>query len=200
MKKIYFLFVSGLLFFAACNNKKANQPDNDKTSSKIPQNTDYLVTLEGIGLIKTAMTQEEVEKLLNKKVPLTNPTDSVSGSWEDSAVIKFKEADVTLAFVRTYMKEDSFYMRVTGIKTSSPLCKTQNGIGIGASKQQIIDAFENYLLIMSPDYEDTTYTTRSKTRYSIKIREDWEGKELVFYLKDNKVFSMEVTSFHDDSE
>lgn len=70
MKKIYFLFVCGLLFFAACNNKKDKQPENDKTTAKIPQNTDYLVTLEGIGLVKTAMAQAEVEQLLNKKFHL----------------------------------------------------------------------------------------------------------------------------------
>lgn len=188
MRKLLLPF---LVLLAACGSKQ-----NDKKN----ENTDYLVTLDGIGPVKVSMTQEEIGKLLNQKVPLSNPTDTVSGSWEDSATIKYKDAEIKLSFVRTYMSEDIFYMRITGMKTSNPLCKTEKGIGIGAGKQQIIDAFENYLLILTPEYEDTTYTTRSKTRYSINVREDWEGKEIIFYLKDNKVFSIEVSSHHDDSE
>lgn len=186
------LLLPVLIFLTACNSKQ-----DDKKN----ENTDYLITLEGIGPVKTDMAQEELEKLLNKKVPLTNLTDTVSGSWEDSARIQYKDADIKLSFVRTQTKTiDSFYMRITRMETSSPLCKTQNGIGIGASKQQIIDAFDNYLLLIAPEYEDTTYTTRSKTMYSIKVRESWEGGEIIFYLKNKKVYSIKVGNFYDDSE
>lgn len=180
-----------LLVLLACNSK----PGVTKN-----ENTDYLVSLDGIGPVTTSMTQEELEKLLTKKIPLTNPQDTVSGSWEDSALVQYKEAGLHLGFVRTYINEDSFYMRVTGIKTSSPLCKTVSGIGIGSGKQQIIDAYENYLLYIIPDYEDTTYTTRSKTLLTINVREDREGREIAFYLKDNKVYAISVGTFFDDSE
>lgn len=183
-----------LFFFVACNSKQ----DDKKISTN--ENTDYLITMEGIGAIKTGMPQHELEKLLNKPIPLSNPTDTISGSWEDSAVVKYKEAEFNLGFVRSYTDNDSFYMRVTGMKTSSDLCKTNNGIGIGSSKQQIIDAFENYMILMAPEYEDTTYTTRSKTRYSIKVRESYEGGQIIFYLTNNKVSAIEVGSFYDDSE
>lgn len=183
-----------LFFFVACNNKQ----DDKKINTN--ENTDYLITMEGIGAIKTGMPQHELEKLLNKPIPLSNPTDTISGSWEDSAIVKYKEAEFNLGFVRSYTDNDSFYMRVTGMKTSSYLCKTNNGIGIGSSKQQIIDAFENYMILMAPEYEDTTYTTRSKTRYSIKVRESYEGGQIIFYLTNNKVSAIEVGSFYDDSE
>lgn len=188
MRKLLLPF---LIFLAACGSKQ----DDKKNES-----TDYLVTLDGIGPVKVSMTQEELEKLLKQKVPLSNPTDTVSGSWEDTATINYKGAAIKLSFVRTYMSEDSFYMRITKMKTSNSLCKIKNGIGIGSNKQQIIDAFEDHMLIIDPEFEDTTYTTRSKTRYVIKAREDWEGREIVFYLRDNKVFAIEVGSFHDDSE
>jgi hypothetical protein len=181
-----------LIVLAACGSKN-DQPDKNV-------NTDYLVSLDGIGPVKTEMSQDELEKLLNKKIPLTNPRDTISGSWMDSAFIKYKEADIRLTFVRTYTANDSFYMRMIDMETRSPLCKTKNGIGIGSSKQQIINAFEDLMLFMEPDFEDTTYTTRSKTLYSIKARENREGREIAFYLKDNKVYAIIVGSFHDDSE
>ena len=199
MKKIFSLLFSSLLFFAACNDKTKKSGEDGGTAT-VAQNSDYPITMDGIGPIKVSMSQEELEKLLNQKVPLANLTDTVSGSWEDSATIKYKEAELRLGFVRTYMANDSFYMRVTGIKTSSPLCKTTNGLGIGSGKQQIIDAYESYLLFMAPEYEDTTYATRSKTRYSIKVRETYEGGQLVFYLTNNKVTAIEASTFYDDSE
>lgn len=199
MKKIFFILCGSLLLFAACKNK-TKQNGNDAPAVTSAQNNDYLVSMDGIGALTTEMSQQELEQLLNRKLPLMNPTDTVSGSWEDTATIHYKDAAIKLDFVRTYIKDDSFYMRVTGMQTSHPACKTKNGIGIGSTKQQIIDGFENYLLIMTPDYADTTYTTRSTSMYSIKVREDWEGKEMIFYLKDNKVYLLEVTSFHDDSE
>ena len=183
-----------VFFLIACNSKQ----DDNKFNTN--ENSDYLITLEGIGAIKTGMPQHDLEKLLNKQIPLSNPADTISGSWEDSALVKYKEAEFNLGFVRSYIDNDSFYMRVTGMKTSSKLCKTNNGIGIGSSKQQIIEAFENYLILMAPEYEDTTYTTRSKTRFYIKVRESYEGGQMIFYLTNNKVSAIEVGSFYDDSE
>lgn len=183
-----------LIVLAACSSKN-DQPDKNV-------NTDHLVSLDGIGPVQIGMSQNELEKLLSKKILLTNPRDTISGSWMDSAFIKYKEADIRLTFVRTYAytATDSFHMRLTEMQTSSPLCKTKNGIGIGSNKQQIIGAFEDHMLFMEPDFEDTTYTTRSKTLYSINVRENREGREIVFYLKDNKVYAIKVGSFYDDSE
>jgi hypothetical protein len=182
-----------LIVLAACGSKD-DQPDKKNA------NTDYLVSLDGIGPVHTGMSQDELEKLLNKKIPLTNPRDTISGSWQDSAFIKYKEADLRLTFERSYVKDDSFYMRVTDMQTGSPLCQTKNGIGIGSNKLQIIGAFEDHMLFMEPGFEDTTYTTRSKTLYTIKAREAREGREIVFYLKDNKVYAIKVGYFYDDAE
>ncbi|MEO7983570.1 MAG: hypothetical protein ABI688_05780 [Bacteroidota bacterium] len=188
------LLLPVLVFLIACNSKK-----DDKKPEK-NENTDYLVTMDGIGPLTTEMTQQEIEKVLNKKIPLNNPNDTTSGSWEDTATVEYKEAELKLSFVRTYGATDSFYMRVTGMKTSSPLCKTNSGLGVGSSKQQIIDTYDDHVLLIDPDFEDTTYTRRSRSRYTINVRVDWEGPEIRFFLKDNKVYAIEVTSFHDDAE
>lgn len=163
------------------------------------QKNDHLVTMDGIGAIKIGMSQEELEKLLNKKIPLTNPQDTTSGSWQDSATIKYKNIQLNVDFQRSYKEENSFYMRVIGMRTSSPLCKTRAGIGIGSDKLSIINAYENDLLIMLPDFVGDT-NERSRTKYSIIVRDIEKEREIVFYLKNKKVVSMEATTYWNDSE
>lgn len=185
-----------LLFLSACSSKQ------EKTEPQKNENTDYLVSLDGIGAVKTNMKQDELEALLKQKVPLGNLTDTISGSWVDSATVKYKDAGLRLGFERTYAYEnvDSFHMRITGIKTESPLCKTAGGIGIGSTKQQVIDGFDNYLLMMEPGFENDSSMVRSKITYTIKVREHREGPQMVFYLRNNKVQSIEVGYYYDDSE
>lgn len=95
-------------------------------------------------------------------------------------------------------------MRVNDISGSSPLLKTAGGIGIGSTKEQIIEAFDNYRLDLAPDFimpNDTTWE-RSKTLYTISVREAREGPQIVFRinLKDKKVYSIEVGTYYDDQE
>lgn len=198
MRRFSFLFL--LLLFLACRQKQ-DAPETAK-----PENTDYLVSLEGIGPVKTGMSQEELEKLLGQKIPLTNPADSLSGSWMDSAMIRFKNAEMKLSFVRAYAydKPDSFHMQVNSIHSQSPLHLTAGGIGIGSTKAQIVEAFDNYRLSLAPDFimtNDSTWS-RSKTHYSISVREGREGPQIIFYinLKDKKVYAIEVGTYYDDEE
>jgi hypothetical protein len=182
-----------LIFFLACGSK-ADQPEK-----KITDN-DLLVTLDGIGPIKTFMSQEQLEKTLGKKIPLTNLRDTVSGSWMDSAFIKYKEADIRLTFERSFDEHDNTFMRMTTIETSSPLCKTIEGVGIGSSKQEIIKAFPGNRLSMNHGFEKDTDTIPAKSLYVITVRQNREGPQIIFYLKNNKVRSIEVGSYYDDEE
>ena len=195
-----FSFLLTLIFIFACKQKQ------DAPATAKAENTDYLVSLDGIGPVKTGMSQEELEKILGQKIPLTNPTDSSSGSWMDSAIIRYKDAELKLSFVRTYAydKPDSFHMRLNDITSSSPLVKTAGGIGIGSTKKEIVEAFDQYRLYMAPEFvmpNDTTWE-RSKTLYTISVREGREGPQIVFHinLKDKKVYSIEVGTFYDDQE
>ena len=163
------------------------------------QNKDYIISTNGLGAIRLDMTQAELEKVLAKKVPLTNPWDTISGSWQDSAKIWYKDIDVDLRFQRTYIKEDSFFMRVIGIKVNSPLCKTKDGIGIGSGKLQVIAAFEGYYIDISPDYNEDR-TTKSKTASTISIRKESEGNTIWFNLVNKKVVSFEIFPVFDDEE
>ena len=163
------------------------------------QNKDYIISTEGLGAIKLDMSQAELEKLLGKKIPLTNPWDTISGSWGDSAKIRYKNIDVELRFQRTPVTEDSFYMRVIGIKANSPLCKTKEGVGIGSGKLQVVAAFDGYYMDISPGYNDDR-TVKSKTLSSISVRKESEGNTIWFNLVNKKVVSFEIFPVFDDEE
>lgn len=199
MKKIFFFLCSSLLLFAACNNPKAGQPGTNEDTATITQNNDYLVSMEGVGVIKIGMTQTELESLLNQKFILRNALDSAV-SWQDSVKARYKDIDLTLFFQRSYTAENVYYMYLIGFRTTSPLCKTTSGIGIGSDKIQIINATEDNDILMGPEYENDTTTTKSKTRYLVSIKNDTGTRRISFNLNNNKVVAIEVAIIFSDSE
>lgn len=192
--KFNFAFI--LLIMLACNSK----PKNAQQISSV--DSTYLASMDGIGNIKTGMSQSELEALLQTKIPLTNPSDSISGSWVDTATVRYNNVNFLIKFVRSYTgtNPDDFYMRVDGIITENSLCKTDRRIGIGSTKQEIIAAYPDKQLFMHPGYDSDTATVFSKSIYTIIIRDDREGPQIVCYLKDNKTNKLEVSSFYDDQE
>jgi hypothetical protein len=184
-----------IFFFAAfillsCNQKSqqpaAKQPDN-KTST-----TGYVISKDGIGDLKVGMSLAEVEKLLGQKFNLKLATDSTL--WQDTTLAKYKDLDVSLYFERQYSEENVYDMQLTGVSTSSPLCKTASGIGIGDEKSAIISAYDDSPINMGPDYDmvnDTTWVP-SKTKFSINVKDDKWDKELVFQLVNKKVASIQA--------
>lgn len=186
-----FIFFFGAFTILSCNQKSkqpaAKQPDN-KT-----ENTGYIINKDGIGDLKVGMTKSEVEKLLGQKFNLKSATDSTV--WQDTALAKYKDLDVSLYFERLYSEENSYDIQLTGVSTSSPLCKTVSGIGIGDEKSAIISAYDNNPIDMGPDYETINDTTSvpSKTKYSINVKDDKWDRELVFRLVNKKVASLQAS-------
>lgn len=191
MRKLIFPF---LLLLSACAGKKQNNPSSNSNSPAV------LLTMDGAGPIQIGMPVQELEKILGHPVLLTNPTDTVSGSWQDSASITYQGAEFKVDFQRTYFNEDSFYMRVIRLYSSSPLCQTEKGIGIGSGKEDIVNAFETERIYLQHPFEDDTSSIRSKTKYTITVRKDREGPELIFRLLNNKVYALEAGTFYDDEE
>ena len=186
-----FIFFFAAFTILSCNQKSkqpaAKQPDN-KT-----ENTGYVITKDGIGDLKVGMTKSEVEKLLGQKFNLKSATDSTA--WQDTALAKYKDLDVSLYFERQYSEESSYDMQLTGVSTSSSLCKTALGIGIGDEKSTIISAYDDNPIDMGPDYETVNDSTSvpSKTKYSINVKDDKWDKELVFRLVNKKVTSLQAS-------
>jgi hypothetical protein len=177
----------------ACKEKTASSASGKKVDSA------YLFNNQGLGDLRIGMTVEEVEKALGNKVTLMNKNPEEV--YIDSAEVKYKGEPATLMFDRRYSQDESYFLVLGGVKTSSPKFKTAAGIGVGSDKEEIWEAYSTgYVFNLYPDYEDTTYTTFSKTRSFINVSTQ-EGEIMYFFsLKDNKVSLVEMNVSYNDEE
>ena len=169
------------------------------TTIAIAQNKDYILSMDGIGSLKLGMNLTDLEKLLHTKITL-KVIDVDSVMLAETITVKYKGIDVELDLIkRQGIPTDEVV--IDGISTSSPLCKTKSGLGIGATKLQLIAAYEGYYVDIKPEY---TYTDdkaeKSKTKSSITIKQGEEGYALIFNLLDNKVVSFQIIPIYDDEE
>ena len=166
-------------------------------TTAVAQNKDYLVSLNGIGPLKLGMPLVELEKLLQTKITL-KVIDVDSVRLTETIKAKYKGIDVE---INLWKRQD--YIAVDGISTSSPLCKTKSGLGIGSTKLQIIAAYEGYHIDARPVYtygEGDDKPEKSKTESTITVKEDVEGYAIVFSLLNNKVVSLAIVPIYDDEE
>ncbi len=187
MKKILFLFAMAFLVIC-CNHHNENK-----------QNSDTIISMDGIGELKIGMKQAAVEKLLNQRFILKNALDTAD-SWQDSATAKYKGIDLQLYFQREYTEGNNFYMYLIGLRTSSSLCKTESGIGMGTERSKIITAYEDGYLSLSPDFEDDSTANRSKIKSLVNIKNEDGNRQIIFYRNNKKVVAVEAGIVFHDSE
>jgi hypothetical protein len=99
---------------------------------------------------------------------------------------------------RKYSDETNFEMAVLGVRSNSPLCKTQSGIGIGTDKLKIVTTYENYSISLWPEYDDDAYTIKSKTRSVAQVMNDDYDSMILFHLVNKKVVGFEVSYAYGD--
>lgn len=187
MRNLFFGSLVVLSFFA-CKSKQ-----DKKGPAKKTENNEYTISKDGIGKLKIGMTHIEVGDLLNKHFTFNAMKDSV-GYWNDTVKTKYMDMDVSLFFERQYNDNDNSIMLLNGVETTSPLCKTASGIGIGDEKSAILPAYEDSPINMGPEWEPVNDSTwaMSKTKYSISVKDDKWDKELVFHLVNKKVVSLQA--------
>jgi hypothetical protein len=186
MRNLILSFLAAIAFFG-CSQQNKKQP------AKKNENTNYIISKDGIGDLKIGMNQTEVEKLLKLQFQFNAMKDS-AGYWQDTIKAKYLEIDVSLRFERQYVDDDSSFMQLAGVETSSSLCKTASGIGIGDEKPAIISAYDDSPIDMGPAFEQVNDTTwlPSKTKFNINVKDDKYDKELVFHLLNKKIVSLEA--------
>lgn len=167
-------------------------------TTTIAQNKDYLLSLDGIGSLKLGIPLTELEKVLKTKITLkVINVDSIV--LVETINAKYKGINVAIDLIKW---QDETIV-VDGMSTSSPLCKTKSGIGIGSSKLQIIAAYEGYHIDARPVFEyegDDSKPKKNKTKSTITVKEDEEGYAIIFNLLNNKVVSFEILPIYDDEE
>jgi hypothetical protein len=170
------------------------------------QNNDYLISMKGLGKIKLGMSHSELETILNKKIVMTkNYLDTLNGYYQDTAKIKYNNADVLLEFERSYFAPYKFRMRLVGIRSGSPSCKTASGIGIGSDRSNIIREYDNYHINIYPVYPRSFKKENRNGESVIRVLDDaastMDGSDaytMVFYLLNKKVISFELKAILKD--
>jgi len=181
-----------IYFFAAFAFTSCSKKGKKETPKKVEKG-DYIITKEGINELKIGMPQADVEKLLNQKFVFKAMKDSV-GYWNDTVKSKYKDLELSLYFERQYVNDDSSFMQLSGMETSSPLCKTATGIAVGDEKSDIIPAYEDNPINMGPEWENTNDTTwvMSKKKKSNTVKDENRDKQLIFHLVNKKVTSIQA--------
>lgn len=157
----------------------------------IAQSKDYLLSEEGIGSLKLYMSLTELEKVLHTKIKLkVINVDSIV--LVETINTKYKGIDIDITLIK---RQDDIV--VEAMSSSSPLCKTKSGIGIGAGKLQIIAAYDGYHIDIEPVDEGES---KSKTIRTVKVKQGSEGYAILFTLINNKVVSFDIFPDYDDEE
>lgn len=170
------------------------------------QSNDYLISMKGLGKLKLGLSHTELEKILSKKIVMTkNYLDTLNGNYQDTAKIKYKNANVQLEFQRSYFAPNQFRMRLVGIRSASPLCKTASGIGIGSDRLKIVQEYDNYHTKIYPVYPRSFKKENTNGESVIRILDDasstMDGTDaytMVFYLLHKKVVSLELIAILKD--
>ena len=167
------------------------------SATAIAQNKDYLLSLDGIGPLKIGMSLAEIQKLLQTKIILKE-IDIDSVRLTETVKAKYKGIDVEIDL---FKRQDNIIV-LDGIHSSSSLCKTKSGIGIGSTKLQIIAAYDGFHIDASPvfDFGSDDKPIKSKTKSTVMVKEDVEGYAIIFNLVNNKVVSFDVLPIYDDEE
>ena len=156
------------------------------------QNKNYTITMDGIDSLKLGMSKAELEKILGttltfKHIGKDYSPDTINVKYKGMDMILYLEADYDTAKV---------FATLHDILTTDPSCKTEKGIGIGADKKTVIDAYEDYTRYVAPEYE--VYPVRSATKSAIAVMDTAiSSRALLFRIIDKKVVSVEVKTYHE---
>jgi len=149
------------------------------------------ISMTGIGDIKIGMKQADLEKITGTKIKLKNLAQK--DGYRDTINFTLKEIAYQVAIEKTYMEEDKYEITVAEVRTSNAKIKTKSGIAIGDDKIKIITTYTDYTIHIMPEYEDDTYTKKSKTKSMVTVYSDETGNTITFYLTNNKVTSISVS-------
>lgn len=190
MKSLLTMLIA-VLIVAACS-----QGDKEKTSKtdKKPGDAKYMLSKEGIGDLKIGMLQKDIEKLLNQSLAMKHANDT-GEIWVDTATAKYGDIEVALYFQRSYVEENSNQMELMALSSSSPLCKTADGLGVGDDRDAILAVYQDNPINMGPEsymINDSTWGL-SKTNYYININDDKWDKQIIFLLVNKKVASLQAS-------
>lgn len=193
MKKLLLLLTAAIVIIS-CNQKKKGE--TTKQENKNSGDTTYVVSKYGIGDVKIGMTKEELEKLLKQQLVFMHAKDTEE-VWMDTASAKYKDIELSLFFQPRYNEDQNApkEWELFGLSSTSQLCKTATGIGIGDDRVAVVNGYDDNYINMGPEYEQVNDTTwlPSKSKYNINVSYYDDDKQLFFSLLNKKIVAIGVS-------
>ena len=162
-------------------------------TAALSQNSSVIISTAGIGEIKIGMKKAELEKLIGQKLTLKHLAAKKDNAYQDTFRVQYKGIEIEVMLQNNYIENDKYEITVGQLRSNNPSLKTRSGIAIGDDKLKVVSTYENYLLHLSPDYEND-YKTKSKTKSTIWLFSD-DSNVIIFYLENNKVTAFSVMMY-----
>lgn len=168
MKKTIFLFLT--LFFTAVN----------------AQDNFDLSTLR-IGPFHLKMDLKEADKIAGRKIKSTD--------YNSPEKINYKGETVQM-YVYSYTDEKNIEVRTVGnITTRSSKFRTKSGMGVGSTRDQLINAYRNFpSFSVYPEWDDNGKSSKTVSYFVLTDRD--AGSTLSFKLVNN--ITVEVSVYHNE--
>src|SRR5687767_3489043 len=154
------------------------------TGSASSQKNEYTVSFDGIGELKLGMGKAELEKLLNIKIVLKHI--HVDEVYTETIPAKYLGKDVALFLMRSENK----IAVLEDITVTDPLFKIADGTGIGTTQADIVNKYEDQLLIIHPDYSEDNSSNNRTTIVLARIENYREA--IIFTMANKKVVAIKV--------
>lgn len=147
---------------------------------------DFEVSTLRMGPYKISMEQADVEKTSGTKMKV------IDGTAKNA--IKYGGEILSIDFYSTYMidtKKD--IVSVLGISTTSKKFKTKSGIGVGSTRDDLINAFRNHSSFsVSPSWDEDGKRSPQDTGYFV-LNDETAGTNLSFKFVNNVVTEISVS-------
>lgn len=167
MKKLTFLFT--LLFFALNFAQES-----------------FDISTTRIGPYRISMKADDAEKLAGKKLQQYD-------DWDKSNIVIFQGEIIDVKLQNTYISEkENNVSAIYTLSTKSAKFKTKKGLGVGNTKDELIEAYKNYPNFSVNQGWDDKGEKLSKTISYFNLSDNDASTELSFKLENNVVVEVSI--------
>ena len=130
------------------------------------------------------MSKTDAEKISKKPLQTFD-------QYEKSNKVNYNGESVNVIMMDQYIGENQPTQRqIYVIKTRSPKFKTKSGMGVGNTRDQLIDTYRNYPNFSVNQYKDENNKATQQVFFS--LNDDDAGTYLTFILENNIVVEISV--------
>ena len=146
----------------------------------------FEVSTMRIGDFKIYNDKQTVDDYAKKKFPLDGGNDGYNR-------VIYNGEPVDVYFVENFYQNVNSTAKniVFGLKTSSRAFKTKSGLGVGSSREELINAYKNYANFSVYTYKDETRP--SVTFSTMSLKDGDAGTSLNFNMENNIVVDIHVS-------